>query len=99
MNLPIGYSLGSNTYDNCPEQWEAADFNEFRNEVLSTRSARKHLTYICGPCADAPDDEKHRALKPGGKGPSSVVGEPYRSAATALPRRFLGLDATSPRIQ
>lgn len=59
--------------------------------MFSHRSEAKGRTYICGPLDEAPDDDFHRAKKRNGK-EESVVGQSYRSAATALPRRFLGLD-------
>jgi P4 family phage/plasmid primase-like protien len=91
MNVPVYYSRGESKFDNCPEQREAESFADFRDAFLADRAKAKHLTYVCGPCAPAPDDERHRSKPQNGQG-ASVVGMPYRSAATAQPRRFLGLD-------
>lgn len=49
--LIIAYSRGVNTFDNAPQQCVAASFDEFERIVLSERSSRKGLTYICSPLA------------------------------------------------
>lgn len=91
MNDAVIYSRGASKFDNCPEQQDAASFVDFRDAVLSDRSTSKGQAYVCGPCLPAPDDDHHRKTKRNGTG-SPVVGQPYRSAATAGARRFVALD-------
>lgn len=91
MTNAFSYSRGVSKFDNCPEQLDAATFADFRDAILSDRSTAKGQAYVCGPCLPAPDDAQHRKTKRKGTG-SPVVGQPYRSAATAGTRRFAGLD-------
>lgn len=80
----VCYSRGTGKYDNTPTQRTAEDFAAFRVAVLADRARRKGEGMICAAMAPAPDTEHHRSKR--------VVGKPYRSADTALPRRFVGLD-------
>ena len=85
-NIPrtdgVSYSRGINTYDNAPAQKFAADFNEFREVVLSDRSPRKGMTYICSALSFGPHDDVAKYPKD----------NYYRLNSHAEPRRYLPLD-------
>ena len=87
MSYPINiltfrYSVGEDTYDNEPIQKEAADFDEFEQEILAYRSPAKGKNYFTGPLSYGPHDRlekyQHDAY--------------FRLASHGLPRRFLATD-------
>lgn len=52
QNQSIRYSLGVNRFDARPKQLEADDFEDFKQVVLSTRSAVKGFAYISAAFTD-----------------------------------------------
>jgi hypothetical protein len=52
QDLSIKYSLGVNRFDARPKQRQAADFQEFKDVVLTTRSAVKGFAYISAAFTD-----------------------------------------------
>ncbi|MFH1495672.1 MAG: phage/plasmid primase, P4 family [Pseudomonadota bacterium] len=82
LSIPIRYSLGKNKYDNQPEQRTAANFDEFQNVVLNTRSPTKGLAYVCSALDEGCHDD-----------PQKYPGiASWRLAKLAAPCRFLSQD-------
>jgi hypothetical protein len=52
QDLSIKFSLGVNRFDARPKQRQAADFQEFKDVVLTTRSAVKGFAYISAAFTD-----------------------------------------------
>lgn len=50
----IRFSLGTNNFDNCPEQHTADSFESFRETVLATVSPAKHQMFFCAPLKSGP---------------------------------------------
>jgi RecA-family ATPase len=77
------FSLGKNTFDNCPTQFEVQSFDEFASVVESNKSPRKGLIYICSGLAQGVHYEK----------PTEFLGaEHWRLKNYALPRKYLAFD-------
>jgi putative DNA primase/helicase len=82
MTFPIHYSRGADRFDNLPEQRKAATFDGFEAAVLSDRSPKKGLVYICGPLMEGVHSN-----------PDKNQGEKtWRQKHLALPRAFLSFD-------
>lgn len=79
---PIEFSLGSDQYDNCPQQKTAKDFKSFTEAIWANGSNKKGMTYICAPF----DVGLHKT-------PAKYPGEnTWRQKHLVKPRRFLSLD-------
>lgn len=77
------YSRGTNTYDNCPDQRTANDFNEFCEAITKDKSTQKGEAYICAALKKGihyDDPIKHQGANH------------WRLKNHALSRRFLALD-------
>jgi len=82
VNTAIHVSVGASKFDNCPVQCEAANFDEFTDDVLVGRGTAKGKTFICAPMAEGYNNDQKKY--PGQK--------PWRAKHLALPRGFLPLD-------
>jgi hypothetical protein len=77
------FSLGKDTFDNCPTQIKVDDFDEFANIVVQNKSPHKGLTYVCSGLAQGIHYEK----------PTDNPGEKHwRLKNYALPREYLAFD-------
>lgn len=79
---PIDFSLGSNQYDNCPEQRSVPDFREFTEAIWAHISERKGMTYICAPLSAGLHNNQTKYLHE----------KTWRLKKLVQPRRFLALD-------
>ena len=80
--LAIKFSLGSSTYDNCPQQRTVPDFKSFAEFILNTTSDAKGKLFICAPFSVGPHDY-----------PETYSGEKsWRLKSHVQLRRFLSLD-------
>jgi hypothetical protein len=77
------FSLGKNTFDNCPAQLDVESFDEFASIVESNKSPRKGLTYICSGLAQGVHYENPAEN-------SSIKN--WRLKNYALPREYLAFD-------
>lgn len=77
------FSLGRNTFDNCPNQIDVETFDEFTNIVESNKSPHKGLTYVCAALTQGIHYE-NPAENPGVKH--------WRLKNYALPRGYLAFD-------
>jgi AAA domain/Primase C terminal 2 (PriCT-2) len=76
------FSLGSNKYDNQPEQRAAADFQGFIDQIIDTGSTRKGQAFTCAPLSSGQHND-----------PMKYPGvAPWRISQLALPRCFLAID-------
>jgi hypothetical protein len=77
------FSLGKDTFDNCPTQIKVDNFDEFANIVVQNKSPHKGLTYVCSGLAQGIHYEK----------PTDNPGEKHwRLKNHALPRQYLAFD-------
>lgn len=88
----IRFAYGSNTFDSNPHLCMVESFEAFcrwirLNKVPATGADAKGRTYICAPCAVAPNDDWHRQ----GTMVDSI-GKEHRCKACSLPRQWLGFD-------
>ncbi len=77
------FSLGKNTFDNCPSQIDVETFNEFAKTVESNKSLHKGLTYVCAALTQGVHYD-NPAENPGVKH--------WRLKNYALPRKYLAFD-------
>lgn len=80
--IKIDFSLGTDKFDNTPEQLTAKSFNDFKTIVLNNRSSRKGEIYFC--CGFEYGLHKDKL-----KFPEIAA---YRSKELARPRAFLAFD-------
>lgn len=85
MMTPIRYSLGYSMADVQPRQCAQPTPEDAVNSWLDKPSKVKGQKYISCGFENAPDTPEFRAKK-------NAVGNPYRCAALAKPRAFVGLD-------
>ena len=78
----IAFSLGSNRYDNCPQQQSVTDFKSFVEFIQTNTSDEKGKLFICAPLSEGPHDKPNEY-------PSE---KSWRLKSHVLPRRFLSLD-------
>lgn len=77
------FSLGKDTYDNCPSQIIVDNFDEFAGVVEKNKSLKKGLTYVCAGLAQGIHYDK----------PQDNPGiEHWRLKNYALPRGYLAFD-------
>lgn len=77
------FSLGKDTYDNCPSQISVNNFDEFARIVENNKSLKKGLTYVCAGLAQGIHYDK----------PQDNPGiEHWRLKNYALPRGYLAFD-------
>lgn len=82
MQYPIYFSLGSDQFDNCPEQRSVPDFKAFTEAIWTHISERKGMTYICAPLSDGPHNNQNKYFHE----------KTWRLKKLVQPRRFLALD-------
>jgi hypothetical protein len=78
----VGYSRGTDTYANQPEQLKAVDFQEFIDQIKNDLSSKKGEAYICAAMEYGYHDDQK-------KHPNQAH---WRLATHAKPRRFLAFD-------
>lgn len=78
----IAFSIGSNRYDNCPQQQSVVDFKSFVEFIQTNTSDEKGKLFICAPLSVGLHDrpEEHPTEKS------------WRLKSHVMPRRFLSLD-------
>lgn len=57
----IHYSIGDNTFDSHPTQHDATDFDDLCGKILSLRSPRKGMRYVCAPLGPDDSGRPHRS--------------------------------------
>jgi hypothetical protein len=82
VNTTIHVSCGASKFDNKPIQCEAANFDEFTEDVLVGRGTIKGKTFICAPMAEGYNNNQEKYP---GK-------ETWRAKRLALPRLFAPFD-------
>ena len=79
----ICYSRGTSKFDNKPKQLTCQTFNEFEQAVLSDRSQKKGMAYVCAPLASGIHYQ----------GPEKFISEDHwRLKDHVLARAFLSFD-------
>ena len=78
----IAFSLGSNRYDNCPQQQSVVDFKSFVEFIQTNTSDEKGKSFICAPLSVGPHDRTDEY----------PTENSWRLKSHVLPRRFLSLD-------
>lgn len=76
------YSRGRDKFDNQPEQFEVAGFNEFAKNVIDDRSPSKGMAYVTASMSFGPHDNVEKYPESGH----------YRLASRAGQRRYIPFD-------
>ena len=76
------FSLGKNTFDNCPSQQSVSTFDDFANAISNAKSLVKGETYICSALKKGSHDDPNK---------NQGINH-WRLKSNALPRRFLAFD-------